>query len=365
MDDDEQLSLAIALSLQEAEYLASTPPKLSQPKLARTNHDALTNEEQMLLLLGDPDEFDRNPDLQAQQLAYWQLQRDAKKARPTHTRRRRETAQVADSPVRRPVPLARYTEPPGRAQSFQSQPRRSRECASCMDQITGTPRSSHCGEHHYCTECFVGMIKAALSGGTFPVQCCGKQFSQRAVAAALGTDKKMSERYFDRIEERETPNPTFCPTVDCGKLIRAQDNLACRSCHKSVCARCKNARHLEPCPDEKMDKAFEELREKEGWKNCPNCHAAVSKIRGTCNKIDCLYSFPPSPHAAHANYGIDAASASACTVGNGTGVRTERPVAGARYITLMRWMRCWQRTRSIHSGICGCSHRPKRLRCVP
>ncbi|KAI5776900.1 hypothetical protein EDC01DRAFT_593516, partial [Geopyxis carbonaria] len=156
-------------------------------------------------------------------------------------------------------------------------------CTACTDAIQGTIYTLPCF-HSYCRECLQELLQVSMHDGPFPPKCCGTEVPgailRRVANAAL------FERYELRHEEHAAgPNALYCPQPRCAAFIPR--GSSCPKCRTRVCVRCKAEAHAGACEQDAHEKAFQSLKEKEGWRACPACARVVEKVFASCNHMTC------------------------------------------------------------------------------
>lgn len=92
------------------------------------------------------------------------------------------------------------------------------------------------------------------------------------------------------VQERTTKDPIYCSNAHCASFIPAifvfgLPFVKCMKCEAKICKYCRKVAHgTSKCvfePDQEV-----QLLRRMGYKECPWCHAIVSKTEG-CNTIRC------------------------------------------------------------------------------
>lgn len=166
-------------------------------------------------------------------------------------------------------------------------PPRTKDCASCGDNLAIDELVKASCEHCYCKDCFGNFIEASLeTNDNFPPNCCKIPISFNTVAGNVST--AVFERYSTEQSKIKNATALYCGIQGCGVRIEKDSikefRATCVACRKDTCTKCrgefsrkvdgKNVGHL--C---KKDKAREEvlaLAEQEGWQTCYQCGNMVA-----------------------------------------------------------------------------------------
>ncbi|CAI2364636.1 unnamed protein product [Moneuplotes crassus] len=192
--------------------------------------------------------------------------------------------------------------------------RRAHCCMICFNHFYGSSLFviANC-EHFFCKACLKFYCENLISQGKVnEIKCpelkCGKTISDSDLELIVSDEfyKKIFKfRFANEIDLAE--DKTWCPEENCDGVARiVGGNLfgECAKCYFRFCLSCNHFYHSgRRCPVlslgrnqfAKMTKKQQEefLKEKlndfyvlKHCKNCPNCHARISKISG-CNKMVC------------------------------------------------------------------------------
>jgi hypothetical protein len=174
------------------------------------------------------------------------------------------------------------------------------KCIICLEKNIPKHDSitTKCG-HVYCRGCIRQLFTRSMSDPElFPPRCCKEAIPYEQVLFLFPGNFK--HRFDERLEEFNTPNPIYCPTINCGKFLAPRtfkhDNTAsCEKCKENTCTKCRAKAHeQENCP---ADKDLEELRmvgKESNWQICFNCKNLVELNTG-CYHITLVHlpSFLP------------------------------------------------------------------------
>lgn len=158
-------------------------------------------------------------------------------------------------------------------------------CEACFDVIeTYNVHRGPCG-HSWCRTCLVNRYEMAVDKtALFPARCCTMDILPDN---HWFIDSKTWARYFEKREEVETPNPTFCSKRECSKFIALRNISAGQarcSCGHITCESCKAEWHSGKCGVDLATQAFLEVARSNDWQSCPHCKAVIERIDG-CNDI--------------------------------------------------------------------------------
>ncbi|QDS78064.1 hypothetical protein FKW77_003476 [Venturia effusa] len=166
------------------------------------------------------------------------------------------------------------------------------ECIICLkNKVKHESITTECG-HTYCRGCITRLFQRSLSNPElFPPRCCKIAIAYDQVHLLFPGEFR--QRFDERLEEFETADPIYCPTVDCGKFLppriyqQETNTAACDECKEIACTKCRRKAHEEDvCPG---DKDLEELRKigKDfNWQVCYKCKNMV-ELRIGCYHISC------------------------------------------------------------------------------
>nr|POE88079.1 isoform 2 of probable e3 ubiquitin-protein ligase ari11 [Quercus suber] len=175
------------------------------------------------------------------------------------------------------------------------------KCGACLTEFehNSTSLVEPCREckQLYCDRCLRTMFTAAISDVTrMPPRCC--RLLQLHTAIDFLADDEISS-YRSKFEEWMTHDKTYCPKPTCSAFMSpleitamlAQSDAAratvdCPKCSTSICTACKNVGHEGPCDTKGKEEELAMLT-RYGYKQCPNCHRAITKMFG-CDHMGCL-----------------------------------------------------------------------------
>lgn len=173
-----------------------------------------------------------------------------------------------------------------------------RTCVSCMD--TTSESDTHrcpCG-HHWCRSCVVSRFEMAVKNTyLFPAQCCDQPMlpDNHALVAP-----ETWRRYFDKRDETEAPDPTFCSRLGCSKFVPplqvGRDRQARCACGRVTCVDCKDEWHAGECSLDSGRRQVLSLARAKKWQICFHCKAIVDRRDG-CNQVgmcDMITYYPRS-----------------------------------------------------------------------
>lgn len=158
-------------------------------------------------------------------------------------------------------------------------------CVACFDVLSH--QDAHRGQcgHQWCRTCLVNRYEsAANSTHLFPAQCCNVPILPDNHAPI---NPETWARYFEKKEEVETPNPTYCSKRECSRFISLQninEGQARCICGHITCADCKAEWHTGKCVVDASTEHFLNLARREHWQRCVQCRAMIERIDG-CNEI--------------------------------------------------------------------------------
>ncbi|KAF2459725.1 hypothetical protein BDY21DRAFT_316292 [Lineolata rhizophorae] len=180
---------------------------------------------------------------------------------------------------------------------------KSDDCTVCWTEAEN-PIRTQC-EHLYCLDCFENLCWSAASGNKeAAISCQGDEGRCNAIFSLRELQEHLPSSSFEEILEasltshvrRRPQDFRYCPTADCGEIYRncAEVNNTVRICGKCCLATCTSchAPHEGMTCGEYKDiasgghEAFERLKEKGGWKDCPKCGTTIEKTDG-CNHMTC------------------------------------------------------------------------------
>ncbi|KAI9172024.1 tRNA-dihydrouridine(20a/20b) synthase [Paramyrothecium foliicola] len=166
------------------------------------------------------------------------------------------------------------------------------ECVSCLDEFP-SKAMVRVPCHHYCTDCFIRLITAAVENEQqWPAKCCLNPIPFRTVLRIVPND--LRNRFQERSREWNIPiaERVYCHAADCGIWIMP-DYISpgirqgrCENGHWT-CTICRGPIHgNEDCPDDPDMILTNSLAEEEGWKRCDRCHALVEH-KEACQHMTC------------------------------------------------------------------------------
>lgn len=174
------------------------------------------------------------------------------------------------------------------------------DCAVCWTRAENAFRTD-CG-HIYCSDCFEDQCSSVSQNG-IPVRCygdlgkCSQIFANKKLKNALplsGYEKLLENSLSIHIRAR--PNEfQYCCTPDCEHIYRVSTDGAvftCAACLTTICTTCHVVSHDGLSCDEyrtlgsEGNEAFEEWKQMNHVKDCPNCKVSIQKSYG-CNHMEC------------------------------------------------------------------------------
>ncbi|KAJ6566988.1 hypothetical protein B0H19DRAFT_1352780, partial [Mycena capillaripes] len=189
------------------------------------------------------------------------------------------------------------------------------ECPVCFCPLEDLVRLD-CG-HAYCRDCLQHYLRPAAQDPSFsPRQCvaevlsldaetpgstgpCGLAISYSIIRSLLTSaeeDSLLRASFLAYINEHPA-GFRYCPSPDCEMVYHPSKTgtaFQCPSCLLSICPACNVEYHDGISCTEHQDNlngglaALEKWREKNGVKQCPNCHADIEKAGG-CNHMTCFF----------------------------------------------------------------------------
>eukprot|EP01016_Furgasonia_blochmanni_P020984 TRINITY_DN2334_c0_g1_i2.p2 TRINITY_DN2334_c0_g1~~TRINITY_DN2334_c0_g1_i2.p2 ORF type:complete len:213 (+),score=16.74 TRINITY_DN2334_c0_g1_i2:346-984(+) len=154
--------------------------------------------------------------------------------------------------------------------------------------------------HKFCINCVSNQIKAQIdASNTESIAClsdgCSTKMDDDTIRSVLSN--KEWERFL-RIRETQRinkdPNLKWCPTADCGQVLRVSDvkdeQITCTKCKTKLCGLCFRKYHKgcfgnKQC-EEAEDQDYNEWAKGKQVQLCPRCKARVEKEDG-CNHMTC------------------------------------------------------------------------------
>ncbi|EXJ55993.1 hypothetical protein A1O7_08924 [Cladophialophora yegresii CBS 114405] len=129
-----------------------------------------------------------------------------------------------------------------------------------------------------------GVVSTFLSREE--MTCCGQSIPIKLIRQRCDFKDDFLEAFCLWLQERNAPNPTYCPWEDCltyipRRFVR-QDYARCPFCDRAMCMLCKKKDHSGVC---RQDKKLNALITGSGWKFCP-CGQLIEKNLG-CNHMRC------------------------------------------------------------------------------
>jgi hypothetical protein len=174
------------------------------------------------------------------------------------------------------------------------------------------PVTLDCG-HPYCRDCLQHYLRPTPQEPSFsPRKCvaeiissdpetsvpCGLHISYNIIRSLLTSaqeDSLLHASFLTHINEHPA-DFKYCPSPDCEMVYRPTtmgSALQCPSCLIHICPACNVEYHDGMSCAEHQDNlagglaALAQWREKNGVKQCPNCHADIEK-NGGCNHMTCF-----------------------------------------------------------------------------
>jgi ariadne-1 len=184
------------------------------------------------------------------------------------------------------------------------------ECTVCLsepgeDGVVFDFPELGCG-HKACRSCWTTYVNGQISEGNYWMQCLGQGCSVSVGHSVLKmvlseSGQQQYRRLLHDALVTSTKALVWCPTADCGTVVKAEASAAseatlgsveCRTCRSSFCFDCGVEHQPALCS---QVKAFNDKCAKDGedigWlvqntKECPKCAAFIEK-NGGCNWIKC------------------------------------------------------------------------------
>ncbi|KAK5993553.1 ATP-dependent RNA helicase DEAH12-like protein [Cladobotryum mycophilum] len=183
-------------------------------------------------------------------------------------------------------------------------------CSSCWCEAEEPIRMS-C-HHVYCSDCFVGMCVAEMTGQKeFHISCVkavgsGQDTCQKAFSLVELQEHLPSETFEDILEAsfasyvgRHPADFRYCPTPDCGQIYRVSSpdtdspsTFTCKKCLTPTCTGCHSPHPGRTCADYRgrgagrAEVLNNERKAELGIKDCPRCKIMLEKTAG-CNHMTC------------------------------------------------------------------------------
>ncbi|KAJ7642856.1 hypothetical protein B0H17DRAFT_1216309 [Mycena rosella] len=187
-------------------------------------------------------------------------------------------------------------------------------CPVCFCDVED-PVKLDCG-HVYCRECLQHYLRpASQDTGFSPRECLAEVTPSaggdprsaapcrlgiacsiiRSLLTSAEEDCLLRASFLAHINEHPT-DFRYCPSPDCEMVYRPSgmgSSFQCPSCLVQVCPACNVGHEGMSCAEHQDNltgglAALAKWREKNGVKQCPNCHADIEK-NGGCNHMTCFF----------------------------------------------------------------------------
>jgi hypothetical protein len=167
------------------------------------------------------------------------------------------------------------------------------QCTACADNFRWVDITHLQCEHDYCPPCLKRFILRGVTDhelALIPPRCCGQSVPHGVIVNVLNHEEM--EDFQNATVERDTRDKTYCSNAECGKFIAPQhivaDDATCPKCKSRTCTMCKNAFHMDDCPEDPGLQATLELGTANDWQRCFSCRSLVAIERG-CNHMTYVF----------------------------------------------------------------------------
>ena len=166
-------------------------------------------------------------------------------------------------------------------------------CVVCYCEAAA-PEYLGCG-HVYCTECLRHLLASAADARIFPISCidstCNTPLPIPIIRRFMDNQafRRLVEVAFMCHIEQHPEEYKYCMTPDCKQIYRRgrKEAWQCPSCLLKICTACEEESHEGlTCAERRLQVDPEKLKEKLGFRRCPQCSAWIEKVGG-CNHITC------------------------------------------------------------------------------
>ncbi|KAL2838628.1 IBR finger domain protein [Aspergillus pseudoustus] len=166
---------------------------------------------------------------------------------------------------------------------------RDRQCVACREQADFVNVIRAPCQHEYCRPCLANLFELSMTDESlFPPRCCRQTINLTTARIFLKSD--LVEQYEKKKVEFETPNRTYCYSLDCGAFINMSyingDVATCHNCGHTTCTNCKRRAHTGDCPDDTALQQLLTTAQNNGWQRCFSCWRMVELDHG-CNHMTC------------------------------------------------------------------------------
>ncbi|MCJ1337553.1 hypothetical protein MMC09_002835 [Bachmanniomyces sp. S44760] len=157
------------------------------------------------------------------------------------------------------------------------------ECVACQHSRASSDILVATCTHAYCHECIAELFRTStIDEALFPPRCCKQEITFDEARHFLPTE--VSENFIKKSEEFRTLDRTYCSQPDCSKFIpvgRIQAQVGiCYTCLSATCAICKQAEHVDDCPEDLAMQGFLTTASANGYQRCRSCRRMVELDTG-------------------------------------------------------------------------------------
>ena len=174
-------------------------------------------------------------------------------------------------------------------------PAKTRECASCLEDVVSADAIGLACQHNYCSPCFARLVSTAMQHENFwPPKCCLQEIPKKILARYL-SDMELA-KYKTKLREYAVPagERWYCSSSSCGRWFEKTrsragvSKVSCTHCLFEMCLFCRGELHVggERCPQDRGLEATLAEAELDGWTMCYKCHTMIELERG-CRHIIC------------------------------------------------------------------------------
>ena len=172
------------------------------------------------------------------------------------------------------------------------EPSKTKECASCFDDVPeGSSVDLSC-KHSYCPECFSQHIITSMQNeNLWPPRCCLQPIPRNSILRHLSKEQVLEFGTKEREYSTPAKDRWYCLQPTCTKWFEPNVGASwtqCPHCKFKMCSLCRGKTHsgTERCPQDRNLQATLEEAEMQGWRSCYNCNAIVELSSG-CRHITC------------------------------------------------------------------------------
>lgn len=127
------------------------------------------------------------------------------------------------------------------------------------------------------------------------ISCCGNNVELSTIRNFFTLQPKDMKRFELWYEESTIKDPYYCAYRTCGRYIPSHnvriDECLCAECGRETCRHCQRKIHPEICKQNKTLSDLLDLKDKNGWAQCPRCSRMVERVSG-CRRMVCRCGQP-------------------------------------------------------------------------